>query len=89
MWFQRRLAESQEQVEALQRALDARGLEGGGAERAEGAGERGRKRKRKPWSQLLPQAKRTAVDGIKQELTILAEERDATPVTIAANLIAR
>ena len=46
-------------------------------------------RKRKAWDQLEYQGKRAATSSILAELRQLAEERDTTPVKIAANIIHR
>ena len=46
-------------------------------------------RKRKAWGQLEYQGKRAATSSILADLRQLAEERDTTPVKIAANIIHR
>ena len=46
-------------------------------------------RKRKAWDQLEYQGKRAATSSILADLRQLAEERDTTPVKIAANIIHR
>jgi hypothetical protein len=97
--FQRELAQSQQMVAALQRALAAQGQEGAAGARAgagagEGAGDgagAGETRgcKRTAWSVLEGQGKRAATAPIQQEISALAQERATTPVAIAANIIAR